>query len=74
MTSSHAAWEHLIGTGVALEDIAADTALPKAMREQLQAIHDKAEVSEVLTRADMAEIGACLIHLGQKAGSWSQNP
>jgi hypothetical protein len=52
--------------------LADDTALPKAVREQLDAILAKviAGGTSRLTRADMAEIGAALVHVGAKGGQY----
>ena len=64
MTNAHAAWGHLVGTDNAMEDIAADAAIPSFLRDKLQAIHDAAETSNVLTKEDFAVLGAALIYLG----------
>jgi hypothetical protein len=64
MTNSHAAWAHLVGTNNALEDIAADVSLGSTIRGEIQAINDKAEVSNFLSKADMKKIGQALVLIG----------
>jgi hypothetical protein len=65
MTNGHAAWAHLVGAGVAIQDIAADLSLPDWMRSKLSTIEALAGTSNRLTRREMGTIARALIFLGE---------
>ncbi len=73
MTNAHAAWAHLVGAGVAIQDIAADESIPAFLRDKLTCFLRSQQFHGKVTDEDLALALLARSQSSNAAGAVSQS-